>query len=186
MIDLSFVAPDLRRLDEVSAEVVACGVFRDVRPFGGLAGLLDWRLAGRLSRLAKQGFLVGDVGEVVFLPARPRLPFEKLLAFGLGPRASFGEAACRQVLTRVLDSLDGLVVKTALVELPGRSTNAIEVEAVAEILFDVLGSSDRDGISFVDDEDAERRIAKHAVDRHRRSLQAGQAVRRASGEKTTR
>lgn len=172
MIQLSFVAPDLRRLDEVSAEVVACGVFRDVRPFGGLAGLLDWRLAGRMSRLAKQGFLVGDVGEVVFVPARPRLPYEKLLVFGLGPRASFGEEACRQVLTRVLDAVLGLNVKTALVELPGRSTGAIEPELAADLLFDILGDSDRDGLSFVDDEDAEKRIAKQVVEHNRRALQA--------------
>ena len=72
MIELRFVAPDLRRLDEVGSEVVVCGIWKDERPFTGLACLLDWRLAGRLSRLAKQGFLVGDVGEVLVVPARPR------------------------------------------------------------------------------------------------------------------
>ena len=184
MIELSFVAPDLRRLDEVSAEVVACGVFRDERPFSGLAGLLDWRLAGRLSRLAKQGFLAGDVNEVVFVPARPRLPFEKLLAFGLGPRASFDEKVCREVLKRVLDALDGLVVKTALIELPGRSARVIEPEAAAEILFEILGDSDRDGLSFVDDDDAAKRIAKHAVDRHRKGAASPRA--RAAEERDRR
>src|ERR1700759_2730795 len=101
MIELRFVVPDLRRLDEVGSEVVVCGVWRDERPFTGLACLLDWLLAGRLSRLAKQGFLVGEVGEVLVVPARPRLPFDKLLACGRGPRASFGDPTFRTVLERI-------------------------------------------------------------------------------------
>ena len=54
MVDLRFVPRALRHLDETSAEVVACCIYRDERPLSGLAGLLDWRLSGRLSRLAKQ------------------------------------------------------------------------------------------------------------------------------------
>ncbi len=41
MIDLRFVAPDLRRLDEVASEVVVCGIWKDERPLTGLASLLD-------------------------------------------------------------------------------------------------------------------------------------------------
>ena len=76
MLELRFVAPDLRRLEQVGGEVVACGAYRDERPFSGLAGLLDWRLAGRLSRLAKKDFLRGDAGEAALLPAGPRPPHE--------------------------------------------------------------------------------------------------------------
>src|SRR6185369_1867914 len=101
VIDFRFVAPELRRIDETGAEVIACGVYRDTRPLTGLAGLLDWRMAGRLSKLAKQGFLLGEVGEVLVVPARPRLTFDKLLAFGLGPRGSFADATFRKVLERV-------------------------------------------------------------------------------------
>ena len=120
---------------------------------------------------------IGEVNEVVFLPARPRLPFEKLLAFGLGPRASFDGTRCRQVLERILDTLEGLNVKKALLELPGRSLGAIEPENAAEILLEALGNDDRDGIMLVDDADAERRMAKHALERHRKTMRAQAAAR---------
>jgi hypothetical protein len=172
MVDLRFVAPDLRRLDEVGSEVVICGVWKDERPLTGLACLLDWRLAGRLSRLAKQGFLVGDQGEVLVLPARPRLPFDKLLACGLGPRASFGEATFRAVLERIIDVLTGLSVKKAVIELPGRGDSGVDPEQAASILLDVLGDDERDALCFVEDPEAQRRIEKHAQERHRTALRA--------------
>ena len=175
MIDLRFVAPDLRRLDEVGSEVVVCGIWRDERPFTGLACLLDWRLAGRLSRLAKQGFLVGEVGEVLVVPARPRLPFDKLLACGLGPRKGFGEATFRVVLERIIDALRGLSVKKAVIELPGRSGGkgvGIDAEHTAEILLDVVGDEERDALCFVEAPEGQRRIEKHAQERHRTALRA--------------
>lgn len=172
MIDLRFVVPDLRRLDEAGAEVIGCGVWRDERPFSGLAGLIDWRLAGRLGRLAKQGFLKGEVGEVLVVPARPRLPFDKLLAFGLGPRPSFTDAVFRQVLERVLDALAGLHVRKAVIELPGRGDLAIDAQRAADVLFDVVGEDERDVLSFVEEPDGQKLIAKHAVDRRRTALRA--------------
>ncbi len=172
MIDLRFVAPDLRRLDEVGSEVVVCGIWREARPLTGLASLLDWRLTGRLSRLAKQGFLVGEVGEVLVLPCRPRLPFDKLLVCGLGPRASFGDTTFRTVLARALDALTGLSVKKAVVELPGRGDEGVDAEHAAEILLDLIGEDERDGLRFVEEPEGQRRITKHAQERHRTALRA--------------
>lgn len=168
MTDLRFVAPDLRRLDETDAEVVACGVFRDERPFRGLAGLLDFRLGGKLSRLARQGFVLGAVDEAVLLPVRPRLPADKLLVVGLGPRAAFDEAIFRRVLARTLDALAGLGAKSAVVELPGRGAVALDAGTSAALLFEKLGDEQRDALTFVEPEreravyeqkDAETRLA---------------------------
>jgi hypothetical protein len=180
-IDLRFVAPDLRRLDEAGSEVVVCGLWKDRRPLTGLACLLDWRLAGRLSRLAKKGFLVGDVGEVLVVPARPRLPFDKLLACGLGARASFDDTTFRAVLTRILDALAGLSVKKAVIELPGRGDEGVVPEHAAEILLDVIGESahdEHDALCFVEHPEGQRRIEKYAQERHRTALRAqGMAAR---------
>lgn len=167
MFELRFVPPDLRRIDELSAEVVTCGVFRDERPLTGLAGLLDWRLAGRLSKLAKEGFLLGEVGEVLAAPARPRLPFDKVLALGLGPKSAFGDVTFRQVLERTMTALSGLPVKKAVIELPGRAAPGIGPDKVAEILLDVIGDDERDGLCFVEDAESARQIEKHARDRRR-------------------
>lgn len=152
MIDLRFVAPDLRRLDETDAEIFACGVFRDERPFRGLAGLLDFRLAGKLSRLARQGFVLGEVGEALLVPARPRLTADKLLVLGLGPRADFDDDTFRRVLARTLDALEGLSVKRAIVELPGRGASAFEAARAARLLFEALDDDRRDVLTFVESE----------------------------------
>src|SRR3954462_11322176 len=85
-VELRFVTPELRRLDDTGSEVLACGIFEDERPVRGTAGLLDWRLAGQISRLMQTGFVVGTKGEVVMFPLRPKLPFDKALMFGLGRR----------------------------------------------------------------------------------------------------
>lgn len=179
MIDLKFVEPTLRRLDELSAEVVACGIWKDVRPVTGIAALLDWRLAGRLSKLAKETFLAGEVGEVLVVPARPRLPFDKLLVAGLGPRSSFGDATFRRVLERIFDSLAGLSVKRAVIELPGRGDAAIEPEPAADILLDLLGDDEKDALTFAEIADGQKRIEKRAHERHLSVLRAreGAAVR---------
>lgn len=176
MLDLRFVARDLRRLDEVSAEVVCCGMYRDARPMTGLAGLVDWRLCGRLSRLAKQGFLLGEVGEILAVPARPRLPFDKLLVAGLGPRGSFGDATFRKVLDRVITSIAGLHCKKAILELPGRGDEAISAERAADILLDVIGDDERDVLTFVEDGAGQTRIEKRAHERRREAIR-GEAVR---------
>lgn len=172
-MEFRFVPRGLRQLDEIGAEVIACGIYRDERPFAGLAGLLDWRLAGRLSRLAKKGFIVGEVGELLAMPVRPRLPFDKLLAFGLGPRGSFGDATFRTVLERTMNALVGLHVKKAVVELPGRGDEVISAERAADIVLDVVGEDERDGLTFVEDPLAQERIEQHAQERRRRELRAG-------------
>lgn len=173
MIELRFVAPDLRRLDEAGSEVVVCGVWRDERPLTGLAGLLDWRLGGRLSKLARQSFLVGEVGEVLVVPARPRLPFDKVMVAGLGPRAGFGEETFRTVLARVLDALSGLSVKKAVMELPGRGDGVLDPERAADILLDAVGDDgEREALCLVEEPEAQKKIERHAADRHRTALRA--------------
>src|SRR5438445_6572167 len=104
-MEFRFLPPDLRRLDEAGAELLACTIWQGERPLRGLAGLIDWRLAGRLSALARSSYLTGELGEVLLLPTRPLLTFEKVLVLGLGARSGFGDSAFRQVVTRLLRSL---------------------------------------------------------------------------------
>src|SRR5260221_7290847 len=99
-MEFRFVPPDLRQLDETSTELIACSMWKDERPMRGLAGLLDWRLAGKISRLARESFIEGELGEVLFVPARPRLPFDKIIVIGLGPRSAFCDAEFRETVTR--------------------------------------------------------------------------------------
>ena len=168
-MDFRFIAPDLRRLDEVSAELCACAIWKEERPIGGLAGLLDWRLAGRISKLAKDGFLKGDLGEVMFLPGRPRLPFDKILVLGLGERESFGDEAFRAATRKLVKALEGMHVRRAVVELPGRADGMIDAERATELVLECVGDSvAHDAWVLVERPDAQKRITQLAGDERRR------------------
>ncbi len=163
---LHFVAPDLRAIDTTSAEVIACTIFEDERPMRGLAGLLDWRLAGRLSALQKSDFMTGAEDEVVLVPGRPRLPFEKVLVLGLGARSAFGDGVVRRSLARLVSTLEGLKVKRALVELPGRAAGVLEPERAADLLLECAEDAlEHEMWTLVDDGDAEQTMAKKLVRR---------------------
>jgi hypothetical protein len=170
-VELRFVPPNLHLLDEASAELLACCVWSDQRPMRGLAGLLDWRLAGRLSLLARDGFLRGEPGELLFVPGRPRLRFEKVLVFGAGARPAFGEPVFREIITHLLRALEGLRVRRAVVELPGRADGLMEAERAADLVLECVGeSATHDAWWLVEPPDAQRRITQRAVDERRRPL----------------
>jgi hypothetical protein len=168
-VDLRFVAPDLRALDEHPAEVIACCIWSDERPMRGLAGLLDWRLAGRISRLAKERFVKGDAGELLCMQGKPRLPFDKVLLVGAGPRGAFDPAACRRATAALLNALEGLHVKRAVVELPGRSGGRIAPELAAEIALDATRDSEaHDAWFLVEGAEAQAKIVSRANEERRR------------------
>src|SRR5215472_14471613 len=98
-LELHFLPPELRRLDEAKVELCACSIWSDERPMRGLAGLLDWRLGGRLSALVKSGFLQGELGESLLMPGKPHVSFEKVLVVGLGSRTRFDDGTFRQSFT---------------------------------------------------------------------------------------
>ena len=163
---LHFVEPDLRAIDATSAEVIACSIFQDERPMRGLAGLLDWRLSGRLSALAKTDFITGELDEVVLVPGRPHLPFEKVLVLGLGPRSSFDDGVVRRALARLVSTLEGIKVKRALVELPGRATGVLEPSHAADLLLECAEDAlEHEMWTLVDDDAAEKTMAKKLVRR---------------------
>jgi hypothetical protein len=167
-MNLRCVAPDLDQLSGVSAELIACGIWEDAWPMRGLAGLLDWRLAGRLSTIARRGDLRGTFGEVMFVPGRPRLSFDKVIVIGLGLRANFDDKIFRDALHRLENILHGLHVQRAVIELPGRADNAIEPERAAELILEDANEK-RDAWWLVETSDAEKRILAHTEDDRRRS-----------------
>jgi hypothetical protein len=169
-MELRFVAPTLRALDESPAEVIACSVWQDERPMRGLAGLLDWRLSGRVSRLARAEFLKGDLGEVLCLPGRPRLPFDKVVVIGLGRRDAFDEAAFRAATGALLRTLEGLRVQRAVVELPGRGDDRIAPTLAADIVLEAARDSEaHDAWYLVEGAEAQAKIASRAHEERRRA-----------------
>jgi len=168
-MELRFVTPELRRLDDVASEVLACGVFVDERPHRGTAGLVDWRLAGLVSRLMRESFVTGKRGEVVMLPLRPKLPFDKALLFGLGERNAFDDQVFREVTSHMLRAMEGLCARSAVVELPGRHRAAIEAERATDILLELAGGRpEHDLWTLVEPSDDQKRISARMSEQRRR------------------
>jgi Cytosol aminopeptidase family, N-terminal domain len=171
-LDLRFTAPELHALDQISTEILIACVAEDERPAHGVAGLLDWRLAGSLSRLMHRGFFTGRLGEVLLVPSKPKLPFDKIVLFGIGPRADFDEDAFRVCLTHILETLKGLRARSAVAELPGRHFDAITPERAAELLFEAVGSSrEHDVWTLAEPAEAQRAITRHLAQERRRGRQ---------------
>ncbi len=167
---LQFVSPLLSELDALEAEALACTVWQDARPAVGVAALCDWRFSGRLSRMMVKGFLGGEIGEVMLLPGRPRLSFEKVLLFGAGTRATFDDVRFHQLLGRMLETLEGLACKSAVLELPGRQSDLIAAERAADLLLEAVTAKSARHASWtlVEDHEARRRIEQHMIEERRR------------------
>jgi hypothetical protein len=172
-MDLRFTVPELSALDQIGTEILVASVTREERPPQGVAGLVDWRLAGRISRLMLRGFLTGELGEVLLTSGRPRLPFDKVVLFGLGNKDEFEEAVFRSVAERILATLVGLKARTAVVELPGRHFDALSAERATDILLETVGQSrEHDVWTLVEPPEAQRALTQHMI-RERRRVRRG-------------
>jgi hypothetical protein len=172
-MDLRFLPPDLRRLDSASVELCACSIWSDERPVRGFAGLLDWRLGGRISALLKSGFFRGELGDALLVPGKPHLPFEKVLVIGLGERAAFGEDRFRQGVLHIASALEHLRIRRAVVELPGRTSGAIEPEPAITMALECVGASpEHDTWWLVEPAADQKRTELRAAEERRRTRSA--------------
>lgn len=133
---LSVLPLDLGRWDETKRDCLVLPVFKDDRPLRGAAGLADWRMCGRLSRLLKANKANGEAGETLMLPPGRRLPFAKILWFGLGDAKGYSDERFKKDLMWIL----GVVAKANIVDwafqAPGRSSGLIGARRAIEIMLD--------------------------------------------------
>jgi hypothetical protein len=168
-VELRFTTPNLRRLDLSGTEVLVATLAVGERPPHGVAGLVDYRLAGRLSNLVRSGFATGKLGEILLVPGKPKLPFDKVVLFGVGATAAFDERTYVESVERILSTLEGLRARTAVVELPGRHFGAIAPERAADLLLErTLGRREHDVWTLVEPPEAQRAITQHVVQERRR------------------
>ena len=168
-MELRFIAPELRQLDTAGAEVLACAVFADQLPPRGMVGLVDWRMAARLSRYLESGEISGRPGELVLIPGKPRIPFEKLLLFGAGSSQHFDEAAYIELMERMLRALEGLKVRMAVVERPGRALGTIETMRAVELLLRAgSDQGEQDVWTLIESVEDQKLIAQHLAEERRR------------------
>ncbi len=132
-MDLSFFPLTLDAMDQAPAESLCLFISSDERPLTGLAGLVDWRLTGRLSRLIKGGLLTGDAGEAVLTQPGNRLGYKKMFLFGVGP-ASQPEPQLRERVAEALRKLAQAGVQEAAMQLPPRLSPELGVRTLVDEL----------------------------------------------------
>jgi len=129
-MDLSYYPLTMEALDQADAEALCLFVSEDERPLTGLAGLVDWRLSGRLSRMIRAGLVIGAAGEALLTPPGMRLAFKKLFVFGLGNARA--EEALAGRLADAVRRLSTAGVKDAALQLPARLAPEVGVRTLME------------------------------------------------------
>lgn len=133
---LSVLPLDLARWDETARDTLVLPVFKDDRPLRGAAGLADWRLCGRLSRLLKANKATAETGETLLLPPGRRLKFTRVIWFGLGDAKGYTDDRFRQDLAWIL----GVVTKAGAtdwaLQAPGRASGLIGARRAVEIILE--------------------------------------------------
>lgn len=110
-IDATFAA-----LDELRVDALALCLTEGCHPLRGMAGLVDWRLCGRLSRMMVKGSVTGRDGETALTPST--IPaIRRVFVFGFGPEAGMVDRA-NQRFAQVARVLDDAKVESVALELP--------------------------------------------------------------------
>jgi len=133
---LSVLPLDLARWDETARDTLVLPVFKDDRPLRGAAGLADWRMCGRLSRLIKSNRASADAGEAMLLPPGRRLRFSKLLWFGLGDAKGYSDDRFRKDLAWILGVVRRAGITEWTMQAPGRASGLIGARRAIEILLE--------------------------------------------------
>ena len=133
---LSVLPLDLARWDETARDCLVLPVFKDDRPLRGAAGLADWRLCGRLSRLVKSSRASAEAGETLMLPPGRRLRFSRLLWFGLGEAKGYSDERFRKDVRWIVDVVKNAGVTDWVLQMPGRASGLIGARRAIEIVLD--------------------------------------------------
>jgi hypothetical protein len=127
------LAADLAKWDEAEHDALLLPIFADERPLRGAAGLADWRLCGRLSRLIKAGRASGAQGETVMMPPGRRLPFRRLVLFGLGESKGYGEERFRRDVRWIRSVAAAAGIQQFALQVPGRARGLIGARRALEL-----------------------------------------------------
>jgi hypothetical protein len=133
---LSILAADLAKWDEAQRDTLLLPIFEDERPLRGAAGLADWRLCGRLSRLVKGNRATAEAGETLLLPPGRRLRFSRILWFGLGDAKGYTDERFRHDLAWILEVVTAAGVADWALQAPGRASGLIGARRAVEIMLE--------------------------------------------------
>ena len=133
---LTVLPLDLARWDETARDTLVLPVFKSDRPLRGAAGLVDWRLCGKLSRMLKGNRATAEAGETILMPPGRRLRFQRLLWFGLGEAKGYGDARFAHDLKWIADVVVKAGISDWTLQAPGRASGLIGARRAVELILD--------------------------------------------------
>ncbi len=147
---IDFLPIDLSRWDRgPGGDALVVHVWSDVRPLRGAAGLLDWRLCGRLSQMIREGRVTGTPREKLLL-VTSRIPWRRVLAVGVGMSTAFDEDAFRSTMDCSLQALQGIGASSVAMALPGRDIDLVRPDRAIRYFMDALAQSEQSGGAWLE------------------------------------
>ena len=174
-MSVQFLGCELARWEEAGGDALVLTFFRDERPLRGAAGLADWRLCGRLSRLIKLGRIGGEAGESLLMPPGRRLPFRRVMLFGLGPTRPFDEEVYRRHVRRIREVMRRAGVHEYAVQPPGRATGLVAARRALELwIEESKDAPEEERVAIIDTPGAQKEMADILHTRQRASEKQAQ------------
>lgn len=131
MAQLTTHEPVMESLDALGdVEALCVFVGEDERPLKGIAGYLDWRMCGGLSRVLVSEFFKGEAGDCLLLPSAGRIAIPRVFVCGAGPAGKLKENL-GSLMTSAADRLTRAKIQSVALELP--ATGSDEAERVRVI-----------------------------------------------------
>jgi hypothetical protein len=159
-LDVRFVPPDIRSLELLTQELLLLPFFAEDRPPVGALEVVDYRLAGAVSRLIMEGRILSHLGAAYALPGRPKLGFERVVVVGAGSVKTFSPGTAEQTVRRMLEAASELRARRATLELPGRGRDLSSPdERVATLLEVARNFSPFDTCTLIETPNAAKKMA---------------------------
>ena len=118
--------------ERVECEAVVLSFFQDERPLKGVAGLVDWRIHGFISRAIINNVVTGRFAEKTLIPSQRLLLARKILCMGLGESMRYSLTRLQEICTLTLQTLYRIRVFTFACSLPGVETLGWDYSNAAE------------------------------------------------------
>ncbi len=127
-----------------SAELTVLPIFSDELPLQGLAGVLDWRMGGRISTMVREGICTGNQGEQVLTLSQTTATLCRIVLLGLGLRAEFTRERGEQAGVQVHNLSQNLHAQEILLGMPHTQADGTDQPALvwAEQVVRACRSSD--------------------------------------------
>ncbi|MBS3918661.1 MAG: hypothetical protein KG012_07205 [Deltaproteobacteria bacterium] len=128
-------------IDLQESDLLIAALFRDERPLRGMAGWIDWRLNGMLSRFLIEERLTGEWRERTLIPSQGRISPKLVLLLGLGNVKEYSYLFLREVAPIITETIINLKASHICLSLPHGKEYDVDCGKLTEVLLEGITDS---------------------------------------------